>query len=802
MRFSFTHTIRYSAILGFALYATIAAAQTLPSGVINVPPTTVGNSQSIGSDTTLNVLAGGSVGRSFQVGLPSTTSVNAIVNVDGGSIDDFLTIHDGGVMSIISGQAGSITVRDGAELNLLDGSTSRVTVFDGGVFNLRGGQPAVIQASISGNAEINVFGGSIGDTRLLSAMNFFGGEFRKNGASVPDGPLTLGPADLFSATLEDGTVIAHRGSGAMTTITLTESITPPLDLNPIIVDTPTPMPRGLRPGQTLIVQQGGELGSQFDRLNMVDATMNVTGGVAAGQYYAYETEVNISGGDFAPTSNLSLAAGSTGNLSAGTAHISVTGAGSTLNVTGGKLGFGFFADSGSEVNIHGGQIGNRFQNSGESQVTLFGGEFELNGGPVTSGTVSVDPGDVLTGTLEDGSPVIFWGTSFGDRLRDVRIENRSLPTINTQPMTVDSESALTGLRSGESLTLVDGGVLDSDFSAVGATLNIQGGVVGPGFESANSHLNISAGSLAVLNSVAGDTITMSGGTVSTLNLGNGSEMRVSGGMIGFGSDTNQGSRLTISGGSVGGFFDANDGSVVNILGGMIAEEFGANNGSVVNILGGQFATAFASSGSEVNVYGGEFEELIALSNGEVNVFGADDSQFLAARIGSDIHLQGTAFFDNGVPITGLTPGEKLFVTADRNDLSGILADGTAFTFDGLFSSFFGAALSITLVDPIDLTLPGDYNADGFVDAADYSVWRDNLGAPNGTLPNDPNSTVIGVDQYSTWKSNFGTTFESAFPSMSQAVPEPNTLFLLIGTMALGLSQQVSRVRCADRRVKH
>ena len=26
-----------------------------------------------------------------------------------------------------------------------------------------------------------------------------------------------------------------------------------------------------------------------------------------------------------------------------------------------------------------------------------------------------------------------------------------------------------------------------------------------------------------------------------------------------------------------------------------------------------------------------------------------------------------------------------------------------------------------------ITLPGDYNADGIVDAADYTVWRDNLG---------------------------------------------------------------------------
>lgn len=52
---------------------------------------------------------------------------------------------------------------------------------------------------------------------------------------------------------------------------------------------------------------------------------------------------------------------------------------------------------------------------------------------------------------------------------------------------------------------------------------------------------------------------------------------------------------------------------------------------------------------------------------------------------------------------------------------------------------------------------GDYNGDGTVDAADYTVWRNNLGAPEGTLPNDPNGGVIGSAQYATWKANFGSS---------------------------------------------
>ncbi|MEX2307915.1 MAG: hypothetical protein WD738_10005 [Pirellulales bacterium] len=74
-------------------------------------------------------------------------------------------------------------------------------------------------------------------------------------------------------------------------------------------------------------------------------------------------------------------------------------------------------------------------------------------------------------------------------------------------------------------------------------------------------------------------------------------------------------------------------------------------------------------------------------------------------------------------------------------------------------------------------LPGDYNDDGKVDAADYVVWRKNHGTSN-TLPNDPHGGTIGTDQYNTWRANFGSMAGGA--SLSQAaVPEPASLTLLI-----------------------
>lgn len=59
-----------------------------------------------------------------------------------------------------------------------------------------------------------------------------------------------------------------------------------------------------------------------------------------------------------------------------------------------------------------------------------------------------------------------------------------------------------------------------------------------------------------------------------------------------------------------------------------------------------------------------------------------------------------------------------------------------------------------LRSPATGSADGDYNDDGNVDAADYTVWRDNLGTAT-VLPNDPTGGTIGTDQYDTWKANFG-----------------------------------------------
>jgi hypothetical protein len=86
---------------------------------------------------------------------------------------------------------------------------------------------------------------------------------------------------------------------------------------------------------------------------------------------------------------------------------------------------------------------------------------------------------------------------------------------------------------------------------------------------------------------------------------------------------------------------------------------------------------------------------------------------------------------------------------------------------------------LTLQSAVDL--PGDYNDDGFVNAADYTVWRNNLGAPAGTLPNDIDGGEIGQAHYETWRAHYGATIGTGASDLHSqtSVPEPATAMLFL-----------------------
>ena len=134
------------------------------------------------------------------------------------------------------------------------------------------------------------------------------------------------------------------------------------------------------------------------------------------------------------------------------------------------------------------------------------------------------------------------------------------------------------------------------------------------------------------------------------------------------------------------------------------------------------------------------------------------------------------------PVTTLTPGQSLSL-------------GDMFLTSGMQDLDLSFAVSIDGSDPvvqqgtvwyttIPAGLPGDYNDDGFVDAADYTVWRDALSAGAATLTNRSSSITGPVSEadYVFWKANFGATAgagAAAEISSLAAVPEPASICLFV-----------------------
>jgi hypothetical protein len=80
---------------------------------------------------------------------------------------------------------------------------------------------------------------------------------------------------------------------------------------------------------------------------------------------------------------------------------------------------------------------------------------------------------------------------------------------------------------------------------------------------------------------------------------------------------------------------------------------------------------------------------------------------------------------------------------------------------------------------------GDFNGDGTVDAADYTVWRNGLGS------------IYTIDDYADWKTYFGTA-QPGGGSINAAVPEPATSMLLLASMFAAMNvRRRSVVRTAN-----
>jgi hypothetical protein len=105
-------------------------------------------------------------------------------------------------------------------------------------------------------------------------------------------------------------------------------------------------------------------------------------------------------------------------------------------------------------------------------------------------------------------------------------------------------------------------------------------------------------------------------------------------------------------------------------------------------------------------------------------------------------------------------------------------------------------MAVLLLTP---RLSGDFNDDGIVDAADYTVWRDTLGQTGQDLAADftgPSGTPDGVVDsldYQVWLDHFGETSAGSAAGSAGAVPEPSSIAILaIGCLMLICERGIRR----------
>lgn len=107
---------------------------------------------------------------------------------------------------------------------------------------------------------------------------------------------------------------------------------------------------------------------------------------------------------------------------------------------------------------------------------------------------------------------------------------------------------------------------------------------------------------------------------------------------------------------------------------------------------------------------------------------------------------------------------------------------------GAGSMNFREAYSNILDAAPTLTEQGDFNGDGLVNLADYTLWRNTLGSTSLLAADGNGNQRIDAADYGVWKSHFGQQTSTSSTSVAGAeVPEPNMAALALLAAAVGIA---------------
>jgi len=207
---------------------------------------------------------------------------------------------------------------------------------------------------------------------------------------------------------------------------------------------------------------------------------------------------------------------------------------------------------------------------------------------------------------------------------------------------------------------------------------------------------------------AGAVFEMSGGSINgDVELFNGGILNFSGGDI---TSSNilryDDSTVNLTGGDLNAFTRFIRSDVVITAGTLTAQAMFED--TTIDMSGGRINGPFSNvdDGSTLNMSGGTLGSLaLGVSDGgTLNLSGGTVEDGLQAGAGSEVNLFGTEFFLDGAEITGLIPNQPFVITTRGGaELTGLLADGSAFDFDLLTTNGANdrfdpnATLTVTLI---------------------------------------------------------------------------------------------------------
>ncbi len=91
-------------------------------------------------------------------------------------------------------------------------------------------------------------------------------------------------------------------------------------------------------------------------------------------------------------------------------------------------------------------------------------------------------------------------------------------------------------------------------------------------------------------------------------------------------------------------------------------------------------------------------------------------------------------------------------------------------------------------------LAGDYDLNGIVDGADFTIWRDTLGSTSDLRADGDYSGAVGPEDFDVWSANFGNLIPGGYTLPGSLVPEPSSQLLMLLSISVLVSSRRRFVR--------